>query len=69
MDVFNQLCIVENSQNLRIDTRKMGLIVSVNALTKIFGTEKIMKKFISLSQKAEVVLACRVSPKQKAEIV
>jgi magnesium-transporting ATPase (P-type) len=69
MDVFNQLCIVENSQNLRIDTRKMGLIVSGNALTKIFGTEKIMKKFISLSQKAEVVLACRVSPKQKAEIV
>ncbi len=49
MDVYNQLLIVENSQNLRIDTRKMGLIVSGNALTKIFGTEKIMAKFITLS--------------------
>ena len=28
-----------------------------------------MKKFIGLADKAEVVLACRVSPKQKAELV
>ena len=68
-DVYKQLCIAENQQNLRLDTRKMGLIVSGDALIKIFGNEKIAPKFVQLSQRAEVVLACRVSPKQKADIV
>jgi phospholipid-transporting ATPase len=29
----------------------------------------LVKEFIDLAEKANVVLACRVSPKQKAEVV
>ena len=47
----------------------MGVIVSGDALLKIFSNDKITPKFIGLVEKADVVLACRVSPKQKAEIV
>ena len=47
----------------------MGLIVSGDALLKIFSNETITPIFTGLVSKADVVLACRVSPKQKAEIV
>ena len=47
----------------------MGVIVSGDALLKIYSNESITPKFIGLVNKADVVLACRVSPKQKAEIV
>lgn len=49
--------------------RKTGVIVSGESLLKIFANEKLLKKFIELADSAEVVLACRVSPKQKAELV
>lgn len=69
VDVYKQLCIAENKQNLEMSGRKIGLIVSGDALTKIFENESVTPKFIELSENAEVVLACRVSPKQKADIV
>ena len=47
----------------------MGVIVSGDALLKIFANPRITPQFIKLTEKADVVLACRVSPKQKAEIV
>lgn len=47
----------------------MGVVVSGDALQKVFGNDKITPKFIELVEQADVVLACRVSPKQKAEIV
>jgi len=47
----------------------MGVIVSGDSLLKVFENEKITPKFIGLVDRADVVLACRVSPKQKAEIV
>ena len=36
VDVYKQLCIAENKQNLDMKGRKFGLIVSGDALTKIF---------------------------------
>ena len=48
---------------------KMGVIVGGSSVAKIFANEKLMNKFIELIEKADVILACRVSPKQKAEIV
>lgn len=52
-----------------MNKRKMGLIVSGDALSKILNKEHITVKFIEVTKRADVVLACRVSPKQKAEIV
>lgn len=43
--------------------------MSGDSLTKIFFQEFIKTKFLELSDKVDVVLACRVSPKQKADIV
>ena len=43
--------------------RKTGVIVSGESLLKVFANEKLLKKFIGLADAAEVVLACRVSPK------
>jgi len=39
IDVYKQLCIAENKQNLAIESRKMALIVSGDALLKIFSNE------------------------------
>jgi len=45
------------------------LIVSGESLTKIVKQPKLKDIYIALALRASVVLACRVSPKQKAEIV
>ena len=47
----------------------MALIVGGDSLLRILKNDKLQDKFVKLSEKATVVLACRVSPKQKAEIV
>lgn len=46
-----------------------GLIAAGDTLLKITENEDICKKFQELADKMQVVIACRVSPKQKAEIV
>ena len=48
---------------------KKALIVAGEALTVIFGNDPLKSKFLELSDMVDVVLACRVSPKQKADIV
>ena len=47
----------------------MGVIVSGSSILKIFANDKLRVKFIDLIEMADVILACRVSPKQKAQIV
>ena len=48
---------------------KFGLIVSLNELNIILGNEELENLFYSLSIKCNTVLCCRVSPKQKAQMV
>jgi phospholipid-transporting ATPase len=45
------------------------LILSGYTLTGINADEKLLDAFLEASDNIDVVLACRVSPKQKAEIV
>lgn len=47
----------------------MGVIVAGDSLLNILENDVLKRKFIDLINQASVVLACRVSPKQKAEIV
>ena len=49
--------------------RDNAVIVDGDTLTAITSDDDLKKDFIDLCQGANVVLACRVSPKQKAEIV
>ncbi len=58
----------ENIKN-EIPTRKCALVVSGDALQIIFSSAELKKEFLDIGLKVNVVLACRVSPKQKADIV
>jgi phospholipid-transporting ATPase len=49
--------------------RKTAVIVAGDSLLKITKSDKLKKEFMELCTASQVVLACRVSPKQKAEIV
>jgi len=48
---------------------KSALIVSGESLFQIFGDPALKQKFVAIGERVDVVLACRVSPKQKADIV
>lgn len=52
-------------------TRVKAVVVGGEQLEKITkkGKDKIATEFLKLAKDSSVVLACRVSPKQKAEIV
>jgi phospholipid-transporting ATPase len=49
--------------------RENAVIVSGESLLKITRNETVRNDFLELADEAAVVLCCRVSPKQKAEIV
>ena len=49
--------------------RDNSVVVSGESLLRIARNERVMEEFLELVEHASVVLACRVSPKQKAEIV
>ncbi len=49
--------------------RKSSIIVAGDSLLKITGNERVRDEFLELCSFAETVLCCRVSPKQKAEVV
>ena len=57
------------NQNLTKQVRDNAVIVAGETLSVIQEDEDLVKEFIDLCLGANVVLACRVSPKQKAEIV
>lgn len=45
------------------------MVVTGDALLKIASHEVLKDQFLELTDSVQVVIACRVSPKQKAEIV
>lgn len=60
--------ILKGIEAIELRDNKFGLIISGESLTKI-NKPSILADFLKLASKCEVVLACRVSPQQKAEIV
>jgi phospholipid-transporting ATPase len=58
-------------QNVTKKARENAVVIAGDTLTTIQNsTEKsLIYMFIELCESANVVLACRVSPKQKAEVV
>lgn len=57
------------NQSLTKQARDNAVIIAGETLAVIQADEDLVKEFIDLCEGANVVLACRVSPKQKAEIV
>jgi phospholipid-transporting ATPase len=48
---------------------KFSLLITGDSLSIIHCSEELKRDFLRISNKVDVVIACRVSPKQKAEIV
>lgn len=61
--------ITAASDHEKSEVEHHGLIVAGDSLLKITENETICTLFQTLADKMQVVIACRVSPKQKAEIV
>ena len=54
---------------VEVQREKTSILVSGESLGIIQSSETLTESFVSVAIKADVVLACRVSPKQKADIV
>lgn len=57
------------NQNLTRQARDNAVVVAGETLAIIQEDDAMVNDFMDLCEGANVVLACRVSPKQKAEIV
>jgi phospholipid-transporting ATPase len=68
-DCIEEIASAIKEQNLDYPVIDNAVVVSGEALLRIMTTPYIKTKFIELTSKSSVVIACRVSPKQKAEIV
>jgi magnesium-transporting ATPase (P-type) len=55
--------------NVSSGSQKQAIIVAGATLTQIDANDSLRSSFLAASDKVDVVLACRVSPKQKADIV
>jgi phospholipid-transporting ATPase len=69
--IYKQMCDFNSKQKIIGLQRDTALVVGGEQLLKITapGKEKILKEFIEMATNSNVVMACRVSPKQKAEVV
>lgn len=68
-DIMNQILEHGKVQKLTELARDNAVIVAGDSLLKITNNSRVRDEFLNLSLRASVVIACRVSPKQKAEIV
>jgi len=53
----------------RANSCKQAIIIAGASLVAIDSNKSLKEKFLGMSDNVDVVLACRVSPKQKADIV
>lgn len=68
-EIFKQLDEAIRDQALTQLLQESAAIVTGDSLLKIAAYEELKAKFLELAEGCAVVIACRVSPKQKAEIV
>jgi len=68
-DILFQMVQHRRDQQLTELNRPSGVIVAGHSLLKIAKLERARNTFLELADNASVVIACRVSPKQKAEVV
>jgi magnesium-transporting ATPase (P-type) len=53
----------------RLVNKRVAIIIRGETLTVIHAEREFQEMFMSFASKAEVVIACRVSPKQKGDVV
>lgn len=60
---------VQENEALMKKSKRRALIVQNEALAIITGQSEFRSNFIKISKTCEAVICCRVSPKQKADVV
>ena len=60
VDIY-KLCIANN--------KKKALLIEGDALSIITSNQDLKEKFIHIAKNCEAVICCRVTPKQKADVV
>ncbi len=68
-EIMLQITEHRRLQKLTELARQNSVIVGGDALLKIAKNDRVKNEFLELAENASVVLCCRVSPKQKAEVV
>ena len=68
-DCLNQISESRKNQINSEGLRASGTVVSGESLFKIMSSDRITKQFLKLACSSAVLIACRMSPKQKADIV
>jgi len=75
IDGVNEMAVLDQISEHRknqINTEGMqdsATVVAGDSLFKIMANERIKENFLQLATKSKVLIACRMSPKQKADIV
>ena len=69
LDDTSQYHVIDRITELDKYVKASALIVSGDALAQIMASQSLKQKFVEMVDSASSVIACRVSPKQKAEIV
>ena len=67
--VHDELHVAAQQQRDTMKHRENAVVVAGETLAMIQRDVALTVKFVDLCENANVVLACRVSPKQKAEVV
>lgn len=71
-DIYSQMCEYLEKSKLIGNMRDTAVVIGGEQLGKIlknYRNKKLMDVFLKLTDSAISVLCCRVSPKQKAEVV
>lgn len=66
---LGELAMSQSLKSNNVSVKKQALVIAGAALAVIDAHDPLKEKFLQVSDRVEVVLACRVSPKQKADIV
>lgn len=69
LEVNEQIQEGRKEMNLSYHLDEFALVVSGEAFLRISNYPEMKEHFLEIAERCSVVLACRVSPKQKAEIV
>lgn len=67
-----QICCqkgIQKNESLMSERKRRVIIVESEALASIYSISEFRQYFIRISKTCEAVICCRVSPKQKADVV
>ena len=68
-ECLNQIAEARKQQINSEGLRESATVVAGDSLYKIMKSDRIKQQFLKLSTSSKVLLACRMSPKQKADVV